>query len=500
MLAAALMTGAAAGACSASLNFIECSDDAECNTRFPSDGPLRCQTGVCVLAECKGHGECSSLGESYACGVDGLCIDVATDACELLHVPGGEIVDEVVFVGAIYDQKAADGPEIRAAIKLAVEEFNSKTTLTNGSGVALIGCDAGKSVEGALSAARHLGETVGAPALIGPADDEEFVAVVEKVSNKSGNLIFTISPTAIAPFADAPDWVWLSSPAVDFYGQAMIDRIAGYQVKTGVMVFSGDNYGIGLRNAISVDNGMGGLVIPNVADQVNLSYDAVNTDGTEALSLLLEGIAEPELVVLIGGDEVGAQIKFLAGLVSARPKKILITRKSVRAVQAALLDLADPDLAGRIELVSPDATDPTVAAAVQGRILAKNSSLNAIGESANLAYDAAMTTLLALRALKSSEPIAGPQIGQKIKRLTEGMTVSFDDDSLAFITAAASEFDLGRNVDLAGASGGLGYNDVVHATCGPFVLWKYDPASSAPVPSASYATNCPAKGGVWADL
>lgn len=501
LLGGALAAGAAMGACSASLDFIECRDDNECNTRFASEGPLRCASGTCVDATCEGHDECEGLGESFACGVDGECVDVAQGTCELLFLPGKKIVEDLVFVGAIYDEAAPEGPEIKAAIKLAAEEFNSKTALASGKQVAMIGCDSGGTVSGAKTAGQHLAETVGVPAIIGPADDEEFIKVASDVSNQAGNYNFTMSPTAISPFPDGAGRVWLTTPGADYYGQAMIDRVIGYSVDSAVMIFSEDNYGINLRNGITVTNADGFPVIPGVANQVNLSYNAEDSDGTAALDALLAQIPAPALVVLLGGDEVGAQIKHLVGLGTVMPEKILITKRSQRAVQAALVELGMAELLARVELIAPSASHPVNGPAVQARIQAKNPSLTALTDAANLAYDAAMTTLFALRALKSSEPIAGPQLASAMGRMTSGKPVSFGDEDLGFIAAAGSEFDMSRTVDLVGASGELALNTVKNEPCGPFLAWGFtDVATATPVATAMFTPECPAATGLWADL
>lgn len=501
VLAASLVAGVAAGACSASLDFIECVDDNECNTRFAGDGPLRCETGRCVAATCEGHDACASLGESYACGVNGDCIDVVQGECELLFVPGGEIVEDLVFVGAIYDEAAPEGPQIMAAIKLAAEEFNSKTALASGEQVAVIGCDSEGTIAGAHAAGLHLAEVVGVPAIIGPTEDEEFIKVAQDVSNKAGNYNFTMSPTALTPFLDGAGRVWLTTPGTGSYGRAISERIVGYGLDRALVVFTGDNYGIRFQEGVMWGvNQDGAPVIPGVVNQVSLSYDN-QSDGTEAIDALLLAITDPSIIVLLGRDEVGAQIKHLASLGTVSPEKIIVTKRALPAVQAALVELGSAEWMAKVEYIAADAAHPVNAAAVQGRLMAKNPALTEVGDAANLAYDAAMTTLLGLRALKSSEPIAGPQLAGTMSRMSSGAVVSFGDDELAFISTAAVEFGMGRTVDLVGASGELAFNTAKNEPCGSFTAYSFtDLATATATPVARYTPECPAASGAWADL
>ncbi|MCA9657071.1 MAG: ABC transporter substrate-binding protein [Myxococcales bacterium] len=498
-----IVAAAVAGACTASLDFTECTVDADCD-RFEAGEPLRCDTNRCVPATCSNNSECEGLGGSQVCGLDDFCVDALVaagvdDDCEFLVLPGNSVKDKLTLIGAVYNGDSAIGALAEASFKLAVEDFNAGTTMANGNAVGVVACNSAGDPEQASAAAKHLAEVVGVPAILGPLDDDDFVEVANKVSVVPGNLIFTMTPTAVAPTGESDSGVlWRTIPGADYQGKALRARLLGGGFGSVIMVFRGDNYGLGLYEALTEDNGMGQRVIPGIGNQSNLSYGA-DENGAGQLDTLLGVIPEPEAIVLLGGDEVGEQLKHIADL-GVAPKKIYISHAGLRGIQGALLETGDAALAGRIELIAPVSEHPDNKTVLYTRLQERNPNV-ILGTEAPLSYDAAMTTLLAMRAIGDGKTLTGPVIAQQMSRLTSGAPISFGDvESLAFVKDAANALGSGGSIDMIGNSGELGFVLAKGQPCSPFVSWGFtDVASPVPVQLASYATACPDATGTWAE-
>jgi len=493
---AGLFAASISGACSASLDFTECTEDADCD-RFEGAEPLRCDQNTCVVASCSANSDCEGLGGSQVCGLDDLCVDaLAVEGCEFLVLPGGEVRDSITLVGAVFDSSTAIGKLVEASFALAVEDFNAATTLGNGHQVGLVSCNSGGDLDQAREAAAYLAEEVGVPALLGPIDDDAFVDIAEKVSIKAGNLIFTMTPTATAPFPFSDSGVvWRTIPGSGYQGLAMRERIS-QSGTSAAMVFRGDNYGIGVyAAATSLVDGVRQL--DDVSPQSLLSYTR-GEDGVSQLASALELIGDvPDVIALVGGDEVEEQLKYLSGQ-GILPKKVIVSHAGLRGVQAAIQQMANPDLRARIELIGPLSTHPTNGQALYDRLEALGSNI-VLGSEGLLAYDASMTTMLAMRAIGADKAITGPTIAQKMSRLTEGEKVSFGDyGGGAFVKAAVDALEKGNSIDVVGASGELGFIPEIAEPCGPFIAWGFDD-DVTPIPQerSRFDFDCETSNGDW---
>ncbi|MEZ4382037.1 MAG: ABC transporter substrate-binding protein [Nannocystaceae bacterium] len=493
---------AVAGACTASLNFTECTVDADCD-RFVEGEPLRCDASVCVPATCSKNSDCEGLGGSHVCGLEDYCVDalVAGDAdCGFLVLPGNAVKDKLTLIGAVYDGDAAIGRLAEASFKLAVDDFNSGTTMANGNAVGVVSCNSGGDPVKASAAAKHLAEVVGVPAILGPLDDDSFVRVANDVSTVTGNLIFTMSPTATAPTGESDSGVlWRTIPGADYHAKALHDRIIGDGLGSVIMTVRSDNYGIGIYQALTVDTGDNQRVIPDIiGTQSNLSYDA-SENGVSQIETLLELIPEPEAFVLLGGDEVGDQIRRIHEL-GVDAKRIYVSHAGLRGVQGVLQETGSLDLAARIELIAPVAENAESVSTLYARLQQSNANV-ILGVEAPLSYDAAMTTLLAMRGIGDNKAVTGPGIAQQMGRLISGQKISFGDvENLAFVKSAATALDAGGTIDLSGTSGELGFVIAKGQPCSPFVAWGFNNVEvPAPVEVATYDTQCPTAAGAWQD-
>ncbi len=492
---AGLFVASLSGACAASLDFSECSEHEDCK-RFGSDVLLRCENALCVEAVCKDkkNSSCDGLDGAHVCDLDGVCVDaLEISGCEFVVLPGDKITDDLTLVGAIYDETSAVGKLAIEAFALAIDDFNGAAKLANGNQIGLIACDNGGDAGAAREAAAYLAESVGVPALLGPIVDDTFINVVKNVSVKTGNLIFTMTPTASASYSFSDSGViWRTIPGVEYQGAALRARIVDAGYASALMVFRGDNYGLGIYNALTEEVD-GTRVIPGVQTQSLLSY-GVAGDGVSELEKLLAGNMSPDLVVLLGGDEVGAQIQLMASL-GVTPKRILTSHAGLRGVQSAIIEIGDQDFTNHIEMIGPLSSHPENVQVLYNRLLERNPNL-VLGTEAPLAYDAAMTTVLAMAAIGATKKITGPTISQQMPRLISGVQISFDES--AFVQLAVDELALGNSIDLVGTSGDLAFVQSLAQPCSPFVAWGFpDIAAPAPVANATFTFACPDMTGSW---
>ncbi len=490
-----LVVASISGACAASLDFSECSEHADCD-RFGSDELLRCENSLCVPAECKDkkNSSCVDLGGTHVCDLTGDCVDaLEIEGCEFIGLADGKVTDELTLVGAIYDGTSPVGKLAIEAFTLAVDDFNAAATLANGNRVGLIACDNKGDITAARDAATHLAERVGVPALLGPIVDDTFINVAKNVSAKMGNLVFTMTPTATAPYSFSDSGVvWRAIPGAEYQGAAIRARIEDAGYSSALMVFRGDNYGLGIYKSLT-EEFEGKRVIPGVQTQSLLSYNP-GEDGVSELEILLGNNMSPDVVVLLGGDEVGEQIKLLASM-GVAPKRILTSHAGLRGVQSAVIEIGDQVFTSPIEMIGPLSSQSENVQILYDRLLANNADL-VLGTEAPLAYDAAMTTLLAMSATDPSKKITGPYISQQMERLTSGVQISFDDSP--FIEAAVSELNIGNSIDLLGTSGELAFVKDRAQPCSPFVAWGFpDVAAPAPVANATFTFDCPETTGSW---
>ncbi|MBK8264071.1 MAG: ABC transporter substrate-binding protein [Nannocystis sp.] len=488
-LSSVALVGAAVGACSASLDFIECRQPSDCE-RFIGSGQLRCDNGACVPADCEKHSECGELGESFVCGLQGVCVDAERDGCALAVIPGGELGDDpVLMVGAIVDQGTPAGDAAAAAISLAVSDFNAGASLADGSQVALVICDNDGESVASRDAAEHLATKVGVPAIVGPLEEDAFAAVGEQVSVVPGNSIFTISPTAIAPldFQD-PNLLWRASPSAAFHAAAFKARIAELKPDSAVMLWRSDRYGISIYEGLTDEVGEQ-RVVNGIPQQANISF----TDSAQAkehFDALVKLLAKPDLIILVGGDEMGEVVKHI-GASDLAGTKILISDRALPGLGAALTEAQDAKLTAGIEVIAPQRSSGNEGILAQR--LSERSPGTLFNEEAILSYDAAMATLLAMRAVPQAQRVLGPPIAASVSRLISGEKVSFSDVD-TFVAAAAAGLGGGASIDVVGFSGELAFNGGTkwREPCVDFIGWEFSEVEGlVAVPKRTLTFMCP---------
>lgn len=498
LLALAGCGGLALGACSAVLDFTECREDADCADFFTADKkPMRCDEDLQCVArtKCTSNSQCVGLGEDYICNLTGSCAATSSDQCAAPIYPNGEASDKVVFIGSIVSKAGADkalGEAAEKAMIQALDDFQAGGgVLKSGSdtqSVGLIPCDSGGSVVQATAAARHLGEALTVPAILGPLDDDELVNVAQDVSIANGVLAYTNSPTATADLGfDDKGLVWQTNTSAVIQGRSFGYHIA-YEIANGTftnpapeatLLFAQDEYGYGMYYALAteVQEGQPNR-IPEVNGQVVSSYSNVDTG-----KLRIDSFGDKDILILFGGAEVAELLTHYKASGKPLPTRIYVAERSF----AAVLALADVDLVDRVRLIRPDLETDNLKA-LRARL-----KDNAAPAEAGLAYDAAMVTLLAMTAHTGSEPITGVAIRSAMSRLSDpmGTPVSFGDAPATFVKAAVTALQTGKNINIEGISGPLDYDQKAGTICGNMIAYGLDPTGKSLVPRDKFTPGCP---------
>lgn len=504
LLALAGSGAAALGACSAVLDFTECREDADCADFFTADKkPMRCGDDLTCVArtKCTSNSQCVGLGDDYICNLTGSCAATTSDQCAAPVYPG-DATDEAVFIGSIVAKSGSDaalGEAAEKAMIQAVQDFHAGGgTIKSGDAtqtVGLIPCDSKGSVVAATAAARHLGEALTVPAILGPLDDDELIKVAKDVSVANGVFAYTNSPTATADLGfDDKGLVWLTNVGSVIQGRSFGYHIA-YEIANdtfgkpdpeATLLFAQDEYGYSMYYALAteVQEGQPNR-IPEVNGQVVSSYGNVETG-----KLRIDSFGDKDILVVFGGAEVAELLQHYKTSGKPLPTRVYVAQRSFAAIQA----LGDVDLIDHVRLIGPD-----IATENLDKLRTRLKDDKAPAE-VGLAYDSAMVTLLAMSAHTGSEPITGVAIRSAMGRLADpkGTVVNFGDDPAVFVKAAVDALQAGETVDLQGISGGLDYNQKEGTICGNMVAYGLDPTAKVLVVKDRFVTECPnAVVGVW---
>jgi hypothetical protein len=509
-ISACLAVGAIAGACSATLDFTECYEDADCASFFDDNRPMYCAGNTCRIREngCMAHSQCAGLGEAFVCATSGTpreCKSTETAECGAPIYPGGEVSDDVVFIGVMLPKTGADaelGLAMEKGVLAAVEEFNAAGALPSGSKVAVVVCDTKSEVASATRAGRHLGDTLAIPVLIGPVDDVEFSAVVDQVTFTPGVNAFTMGPMVTADMSGldtgTSGLVFQTMAGAKYQGPALDARVGVDFTGTtanAIVLSAEDVYGSSLYAAAATKDAPKAKEIPQVpGGQHVASYRGLDepTRGAKArLDAALAVFPAPEILVLLGRAEVAEIITYYKSTGAPLPQKIYVPHRAMPAIA----ELADPDLEGVVVAVAPELDTPQL-----GKLRTRLDD-DELTPEAGLAYDATMASLLGMSAVKAGDILVGLRVADAFKKLSDkaGVPVDFGAAPKSFVTAALAAFKTSKTVDLTGITGPLDF-DAQGEVCAPIAAYTLGAGGKQWEKTAVFTPSCPDTAGSWADL
>jgi branched-chain amino acid transport system substrate-binding protein len=431
---------------------------------------------------CTDHSQCrASFGFGAVCQSSGYCGPGSVARCDRAYpddlLAGGARYRDAIVLGSLTDRSSPAQLIRERAIRLAFAEVNGVGGL-DGRPLGVLLCDIQEDPrldgstrgEAAVETARLLANTLGVPALIGPAASTDAQAVAEAVSS-AGTLVISPSATSQALVAlelpaseERPGMLWTVAPSDRLQARVIADDLLARQVGRAYLLRETGLYGEGLANLIADRFRQGGGT---------LQIESLPSDARIAAATAAVPAEEAAEVVFISSQQRWI-IEFLRQA-SAEPsfatRNVFLT--DAAANQAVFDGAAEAAaLFPRIRGTRPAPLDPSdyvYASFVAGyRAEYGGEDPTAATYSAH-AYDAAWLALhgLAWAALRTGQ-ITGLGMARGLRHLGQGDPTPLAPSSWK---AALAALRAGRSLDLRGASGPLDYDLATRAPSGAIEIW-----------------------------
>ena len=435
---------------------------------------------------------------------DSTCVSLLSMECQTLQYADDVDRDNVVFLGSIYptgEVFASLVQPLENASQLAIEDFNSETTLQGDRQIAWVGCDSTAGATAATNAAQHLIDNVGVPAIVGPVFSESVLAVANEVTIDAG--VFLITPTASASSITAlndNELVWRTISPDVYQGNALVDRMQILADEDPgqdrlLVLAKDDAYGNGILQTILVDlENVFGAGYVYSASYPNPTEFASQEEMLAAYGAVLAGafsdlpagpFAEPQdhytHVLIIGTSEaqsllyayVGTWNTYLDGDPDPALPLFTLSHGALSDMERMIEDIGTlpgteelvplkPTILASLQGTSPNVFDEQNFAAFNIRYRIRYNNQDAITSSA-LSYDAVLSTLFAMCTVDADDTITGARIAAAMPRLQDpaGAAISFSGQDLGFIRDARNALVVPKgSVDLHGVTGQLEWDDV----------------------------------------
>lgn len=436
---------------------------------------------------CTAHEQCrASFGFGAVCQPDGFCGPAALPRCDRTYpedlLGGGARYRDATVVGSLIDRSSAAHAIRENAVRLAVKEANDAGGL-DGRTIGLIQCDIQENAQldgasrtrAAVEAATWLTQTLGVPAVIGPASSADAQEVWE-ATRTTGALVISPSATSQAlaklepdPSDADPGLLWTVAPTDGLQAEVIADDMLARNVVHAHLLRETGVYGEGLANLVAerFREGGGTLQIESLPAEARIgAATAAAFDGSK------DGPASE--VVFISSQQSWV-IKFLqeAGQrPAAENRTIFLTDAAANQAVFEAAAAAAP-LFARIRGTRPTPLDPSeyVYASFAAGYRAEYDGQNPAGAiySAH-AYDATWLALYgaAWSALREGA-VTGRGIARGLRRIGSG-------DRTPIVAAswkpALAAFRAGKSIDLHGASGELDYDPATRELHAPIEIWS----------------------------
>lgn len=463
-LSAAAAVAAVLG-CSAvsSVDYVECTESAECRAAF---------------------------GLGHTCGAAGLCEAVAAfERCEAVYpqdlFKAPEKYRDVVLIGSLFDHtpETGDGKLVKAT-SLAIAEAN-ETGLADGRLFGVVHCgyqedtdlDELSSEEAAVESAKYLVDTLGAAAIVGPGTSGLAEAVYRELADpRHAERTLVISPSATSPSltdidVDEPGLFWRTAPPDTLIGKVLAEYMNDESVTAAAVLYEGGAYGKGLFLELKghFEAEFGGEIdayeytdpkqIPAILNQLVQSYEP-----------------DPSFGVVFIASEVAQVTAFLNGAAAAEPTKQLLTGSKVFLGDAArnedVLEQTPSaaDIYPHIRGVFPGVPSGTVYDLFLTTYAAEWSEQATDASYSAHTYDATWLAIYgaAWSYFQHEGRITGPFMAEGLQRVSAGAPININSTSWNSVKKAFKE---GVGVNVRGASGELDYDPETEETSAPVERW-----------------------------
>jgi ABC-type branched-subunit amino acid transport system substrate-binding protein len=422
---------------------------------------------------CDTNAQCidANGGAAYVCRKDNrTCIPLATTDCQVYAEQADIRNDNTIWLGAVYT-KSGEGAQRSAAVDLARSEIASAMgglpPAAPGGPTRPLGfvvCD-----EAAATPTAHLIDDLQVPAILGYVDSSRFIAAAAETAKRHVLLMGAgpSSPQITQLSGGSPRLVYRTTPSDALVALAMAKSVAAVE-ESAARARTGASSGPLRVALVSNDSVIGDVLTQNVSingknfveaaasgSALAVAYSAAPTDAELASATDKLAVFKPDIVVALGGAEVGPKIvDALESAWTTLPRPLYVLNDA--AVTSLTQELGtSADLRHRTVVVDPDMRPSLFS--FRAQLSAQNANLPAPAAAIGTTYDAVYTLAYSIVA-NSAKPITG-------ENLVEGMPVLLNSTGRVIPVGPSGLFS-GMNalvagtsrIDLDGVSGPLDFN------------------------------------------
>lgn len=455
-----------------------------------------CSTRTTDVHECQSNTTCrDTFGLGYVCNA-GFCEAAQGQSRCASTFPEDLLSRDIantVVVGNLMDRSLSTHRARERAARLAIKTANEQGGIEERE-LGIVFCTIEEDAEfdqltrqqAALATSRYLVDTLGVPAIIGPASSGDTQAVFLELA---GTDTLVISPSATSPALSAldpvegsdevPGLLWRTAPPDSLQGAAISfdmgepgSERAAAASDVAVIAESGP-YGDELANVF-----MARFQADYAGDAELLTYDSATTLNDRIVDAALGDYDE----VLFISSQTADVISFMdaaATLPGYAAKGIFLTDA---AANSDLLEDANPARFGQVrgtrQAPRDEANEPVYASFIAGYSTEYGEDARAFSFTAN-AHDAAWLIAYGIAWAHYHEPeITGTTIARGLRRMSSGIRIELRGGEW---NKGLRELREGRSIDVSGASGELNYDPITEETTSNIEIWKIDSGAIAGV-------------------
>ena len=486
----ALLLSLVPAAASCSLGVFErtsCKSDGDCVSAL-GPGNVCVEDGFCGQGEnsCSSTADCRTrLGFGFICGGGGLCEAVEPlNRCTKTfpeNLFDSPTLGNAVVIGNLMDRSLETHQARENSAQLAVDQANAAGGL-EGRTFGQVFCTVEENTtydelaraDAAVASATWLTQTLGVPAIVGPAASGDASAVFAAI-REDGVLLISPSATSPAltgedntePTDESPGLLWRTCPPDSIQGKVMAEDLRSRDVDTVEVVYQQGAYGEELSRVFQEEfAAQGGTPdsSPNVyMDPTEIGPLASQLADTGAQEVVFISSQAADVAAFLNAASVGDL------LVKYETKGIFLTDA---AANADVLMNAQADLFPNVRGTRPARPTGPVNAAFNGAYASAfgGEDVSKFSFTAH-AFDAAWLVLYgsAWSQLQLGE-ISGIGIARGLRKVSgPGETVEVGGSKYKSVIQA---FRNGNAVDVVGASGELNYDPAIEETTAPIEVWR----------------------------
>ncbi len=438
--------------------------------------------------KCARDQQCRDVfGLGATCADDGLCQlpeenlrCASTYPRDLLTRPEKHGRDLVL--GTLFDA-STDGPQIQAA-ELAATQINDNIgpgDWLEGRQIGVVHCSYETNIElddldyvaAAEESANYLIDVLGVRALIGPAtsDQSEVVYPIAEAADvvivsPSATSIFLNDIDGVSSTDEEPGLFWRTAPPDNLQGIAIADDLLTRGVSHIAVAHQAGSYGTGLADVAMQEFSRGGgtadrFTFTNTSGLTDAIIDAANAAEVEEVLFISSEVTD--IVAFLNGAEGIAQYTDVAD-----PLEIFLTDA---ASDPILLESSSGQLNAQIRGTRPQVPEGGEYQVFSVAYNIAYSEDPAAAVFASFSYDATMLALYGAAWAHYNEPeIGGLNIARGLRQVSDASQPEIGIRGTRY-SEGVSKFANAEPINLAGASGGLDFDEFTGETDNPIEVW-----------------------------